>query len=517
MRAIVALWLGLLTGTAQAAEKLVVLEVEAADAAPDARRAWTDAVRLAARRLLPPQVKVLRRADIDALLGPGQVLAECDADCAVEAGQRLGVDQVITARLTREGVGWHALVAHSRTRDGRLLGQGTARDAAPLGALEAATRAALAPRAAPSPAQVLVATPVHRDGLPVLRIDARPPARIHSDGVDLGETPVELPVTRRFVPIVARAPGYFPREAVIDAGPVSGEITLTLRQSGGIVELNVPDEYPDLALTIDGTPQPLQASYRLLAGRHRFALQSRCARIAPVEVEVGVGTQVVLEPAVEPRCVRLSLAARHPQAVQLDGIWYTTPATTHRVPPGRHLIQVGRGREMKHPVDVPEGSADHPVDMPEIPFGIDLNFAMRRHAGGQLFVRAWDRPQDEGRIRTGIHVGLGLAFDDLPAGAAPAPDSPDSPDSHDHHGFGGLFLGYSLGLPITRWLEWVNGVEVGLVATSDGPPAFIGAQSGIRLKVWRIAVEGGWGAAAHALVDRWDEAHGGRLTISLTE
>ena len=500
-------------GRALATQTLVIFEVELPAGAGVDGRAATDALRARATAGVPASVKVLQRDEIEALLPPapggGRLsLAECEGDCALQTGRTLGVDLFMTARLRREGQTWYATVALTRTSDGRMIGQGLARLTDHRAALMKAADAALSRWLEAAPRDLRLAERVPSTGVPMLEIRSDVQAHIRIDGRRVGQTPVRTPVPTRYVRVEASAEGYATERLTVDVGPMSGRLALQMTPTTGLVLLSWPDGYQELSLWIDGKPAPLTEALRLPPGPHRVQVRSPCgdSAIIPFEVELG-GVHPVRAP-IKARCPQVALKSRGVVEVRIDGTIYHAPTTTHRMRPGPHRVELIGRVEPWHTITVPEAASDVvEVRLPRRPhdFGAELGWQHRGDAGGLGFLRFLSHHRSAHTPRWGVHVGVGLILDDLPQ------------DHPSRSSFGGLFLGTHWRYPLTHWLEWSMGGEVAFGAAETGVPLFLGVDAGLQVQLPHVAVGVGWGAAVHTQVRSWQDVHGLRLSVALTE
>jgi len=178
MRFLVVGLLLLLCTTAQAAERLAVLELSGAGLPPDQLAALTDAVRGGVKGKLGNTVQVMTKENMEVMLTDMGLDASCISEgaCEVETARNLGVDHVVSGTLTMFGEKLVVSLKLHETASGQLLStkQSSATEAFEL--LEALPNSAstlvtpLAPGAAatiarPAPARVV---PVPRPSTPAL-------------------------------------------------------------------------------------------------------------------------------------------------------------------------------------------------------------------------------------------------------------------------------------------------------------------------------------------------------------
>jgi hypothetical protein len=122
--------LSLLAGVAPAAGKLVlVLELKSRLASFDSGvdpGVFSNAVRVYLKKLLP-RSRVLTHENIQMLVqAQGKDLADCEGECEVETGRRVGADLVVTGELVRVGKRIKLELRIHDTASGELLGGATA-------------------------------------------------------------------------------------------------------------------------------------------------------------------------------------------------------------------------------------------------------------------------------------------------------------------------------------------------------------------------------------------------------
>jgi TolB-like protein len=83
---------------------------------------FSNAVRAAVRRKAP-SVRVMTRENVVVLLeAQGKKLDDCEGECEVDTGRRLGADFVVSGELLRVGTSYKLDLRLHETRDGQLLG-----------------------------------------------------------------------------------------------------------------------------------------------------------------------------------------------------------------------------------------------------------------------------------------------------------------------------------------------------------------------------------------------------------
>src|SRR3954465_3050542 len=81
----------------------------------------SDQVRTAGKELLP-QAKVITRENMLVLLqSSGKKLEECEGECEVDTGRRIGADYIVTGEIQAIGKRLKIALRLPDTRDGRLI------------------------------------------------------------------------------------------------------------------------------------------------------------------------------------------------------------------------------------------------------------------------------------------------------------------------------------------------------------------------------------------------------------
>jgi TolB-like protein len=105
------------------AGKLAVLELRnfAKDLTHENAQYFTDVVRSAALTA-QPQLQVMTRENLLVLLqASGKDLANCEGECEVDTGRRIGADQIVRGELQKVGARYKLTLRLHDTREGRLL------------------------------------------------------------------------------------------------------------------------------------------------------------------------------------------------------------------------------------------------------------------------------------------------------------------------------------------------------------------------------------------------------------
>ena len=110
------------------AGKLAVLELRnfTRDLAPQNVQYFTDLVRTASLRSLPG-VQVITRENLLVLLqASGKSLENCEGECEVDTGRRIGADAIVSGEIQKLGSRYKLTLRLHDTREGRLLGSAQA-------------------------------------------------------------------------------------------------------------------------------------------------------------------------------------------------------------------------------------------------------------------------------------------------------------------------------------------------------------------------------------------------------
>ncbi|MCA1829487.1 MAG: hypothetical protein ABR567_00600 [Myxococcales bacterium] len=83
---------------------------------------FSNAVRAAVKRTAP-SLKVMTRENVIVLLqSQGKTLDDCEGECEIDTGRRLGADYVVSGELLRVGASYKLDLRLHETRDGQLVG-----------------------------------------------------------------------------------------------------------------------------------------------------------------------------------------------------------------------------------------------------------------------------------------------------------------------------------------------------------------------------------------------------------
>jgi hypothetical protein len=108
--------------------KLAVLDFRnfAADLKPENVRYFADRVREATLQAAP-QMEVMTRENLLVLLqASGKDLAQCEGECEVDTGRRIGADAIISGEIQKLGSSYKITMRLHETHAGRLLGASVA-------------------------------------------------------------------------------------------------------------------------------------------------------------------------------------------------------------------------------------------------------------------------------------------------------------------------------------------------------------------------------------------------------
>jgi TolB-like protein len=108
--------------------KLAVLDFRnfAADLKPENVRYFADRVREATLQAAP-RMEVMTRENLLVLLqASGKDLAQCEGECEVDTGRRIGADAIISGEIQKLGSSYKITMRLHETHAGRLLGASVA-------------------------------------------------------------------------------------------------------------------------------------------------------------------------------------------------------------------------------------------------------------------------------------------------------------------------------------------------------------------------------------------------------
>jgi TolB-like protein len=103
--------------------KLAVLELRnfTKDLTRENAQYFTDLVRTAALKA-QPQLQVMTRENLLVLLqASGKDLANCEGECEVDTGRRIGADQIVSGEIQKVGTKYKLTLRLHDTHEGRLL------------------------------------------------------------------------------------------------------------------------------------------------------------------------------------------------------------------------------------------------------------------------------------------------------------------------------------------------------------------------------------------------------------
>jgi hypothetical protein len=322
----------LMTSSAWAGAKLVVLEaIGPADTTPAQAAYWTDVVRGVVRARLPARITVLTRENIKAFLPPDVDLADCEGECEISTGRKIGAEYVMGVRVLPSGETWAITVALHATIDGRFLGQGqvTVPKADIDNGLREAAHRAVQSLAPDTPSQTsaleieeITARPLRWIGAPIVRVESAlaVPFTITANGRPVGNTPVNLLLDgAKAVVVTAAARGFQTRRFRIVTGGGSGAATLDLPSARGSVRLKVPFEDVEVHF---GSRSLQGRRHTLEAGTYTVHVKHRCLVATAFEATVVADTYIDLEVPHRLTCGRVRITSPVPQATV---IWRGLP------------------------------------------------------------------------------------------------------------------------------------------------------------------------------------------------
>jgi hypothetical protein len=112
-----------LSGAARLKGKLAVLDLRnfTKDLTKENAQYFTDVVRTAALKA-QPQLEVITRENLLVLLqSSGRDLANCEGECEVDTGRRIGADEIVSGEIQKLGTLYKLSLRLHDTREGRLL------------------------------------------------------------------------------------------------------------------------------------------------------------------------------------------------------------------------------------------------------------------------------------------------------------------------------------------------------------------------------------------------------------
>lgn len=407
--------------------KLVVLE--AIGPLPAAQLAGLTDKATGAVQAAWPDVQVMTRDTLEALLPPGVALADCDDECEADAGRRVGADWVLSLQIAGAAPPHVVTVTLIETHTRAVAGHGTVSpDGADLlGAVERATRLAVdQSRAQTVPTQArraVDASPMEAptdtppDALArVLRVESSPLAEVILGDQNHGKTPVVLPVgDARRVQLTVRAPDHRTARLSVGLPPGSARLTVALQPALGRLDLLPLEAHPQLAgaqVEIDGLPVPRRPGVTLRHGRYRVRLKHPCG--GPTVSIVITGQQTTPLPlAALLRCRPVQITSAHPQSKLMPPPSYAdAPAQrlpqTVWVPPEGTIVRVRVADLEAQALKVP-GDAQSPFALPEVEPGFTVRVRGRYRNGercrGPLRIdgKARGRLPWRGRLTHGRH------------------------------------------------------------------------------------------------------------------
>jgi TolB-like protein len=244
--------------TAPARERIAVLEFTVGKGIDLDRIYFSDKVR-GAIGTRAPKLFVMTRESTDLLLqAAGRTAADCEGECEVETGRKLGADYVVSGRITKVGSRLALTMRLHSTRDAQLLRAAEALAAntdalvdASLGVVDELLiglgiapprRAAPAPPPAPVPAEPQPRTPATTGMLKIVSLPSG--AKISIDSQPVGVTPLVKKVDPGTYWITLEKAGFeeASRTVEVDAGKtaVVSEMLKPATNATGSVECKPP-------------------------------------------------------------------------------------------------------------------------------------------------------------------------------------------------------------------------------------------------------------------------------------
>lgn len=379
--------------------KLVVLE--AIGPLPAAQLAGLTDKATGAVQAAWPDVQVMTRDTLEALLPPGVALADCDDECEADAGRRVGADWVLSLQIAGATPPHVVTVTLIETHTRAVAGHGTVSpDGADLlGAVERATRLAVdQSRAQTVPTQARQAVDASPMEVPtdtttdaparVLRVESSPPAEVIVGDQNHGKTPIDLPIgDARRVPLTVRAPDHRTARLLVGLPPGSARLTVALEPALGRLDLLPLEAHPQLAdaqVVIDGLPVPRRPGVTLRQGRYRVRLKHPCG--GPTVSITIIGQQTTPLPlAALMRCRPLQITSAYPQSALMPPPSYAdAPAQqlpqTVWVPPEGTSVRVRVADLQEQALRVP-GDAESPFALREVEPGVNVRVRGRYRNG----------------------------------------------------------------------------------------------------------------------------------------
>lgn len=187
--------LSLVPVAAAAERRLAVLALQdQAELGDESATYLTDLVRQRALQWQVPDLAVITRENLVALLPPGSELAECLGDCEVETARRIGAELVVTGEVVRFHGGLRATLRLHASSSARLLAAETAQAADPGAmeqALQRATDALGSALVDTEPGPAVVYEPAKLPPVPPVEGAPDPAAANQSIGLSLRDVDVE--------------------------------------------------------------------------------------------------------------------------------------------------------------------------------------------------------------------------------------------------------------------------------------------------------------------------------------
>ncbi len=349
------------SANAESPKKVAVLELQnPAGLAEQEARFLTDALRGQAVRLLPGErFQVMTRENILDFLPPGTDLADCEGECEVETGRKVGADYVITGDLVRFSFALRASLRIHDTRSGQFLAAETASGddvrelEKALGPTAGRLLARLRGGSSTSELSVLggddgssiVNPPTDDRGYIVIESEPKG-ALVLLNGKNEGVTPmqIEKPVGRYVVVVRPADELYAPGRREVDLTTATQRLRFELEPTYGVLE--VTSEPPGADISLNGVPTgrrtPAQfppqkgGSYQVTVAKLPLYLPETQT------VTLGGGKPARTSFRLSPNFGSLRIESEPPGlAVLLDGRRVgTTPAVVEPVSAGVHEVQL---------------------------------------------------------------------------------------------------------------------------------------------------------------------------------
>jgi len=296
-------------------------------------RSLVDLVRGASRGVLEVDGYMLfTRDNLITLLPPGKTMGDCVGECAVETGQRIGADYVVTGEVTLFGDELRVSMSLYDTKTGNLLNQVRvgAREVLDLeGPLEVVTRGMYSNLSGGvvSPGypegEVGSGRPVwelNSIGGIVTKFDSNPPgALVEVDGVPICSTPSQRALAPGFYRVSMKLGRYLPREELIEVREGLDSILWELKPNFGWLTAHTrPDS---AAVSINGSSYGFTPLNRIELSPGAYEITIEDPRFYPkmYRITLDRGEQEELDVALEPRLGALRIEAVNSRGDAVNG------------------------------------------------------------------------------------------------------------------------------------------------------------------------------------------------------